>query len=166
MKRLSVFSTTALALVLLSSAVFGSERSFSTLEERMTGQEFRETGLHRLTDEELAALNRWIRQRSLAEGEAMAVAATPEQPADRRGLRGPDTERSPIESRIVGNFTGWRGRTEFELENGQVWRQAAPGTFAIREIENPEVTISPGLISGWFLRVEGYNSRVRVERVR
>ncbi|MCW8925620.1 MAG: hypothetical protein OQJ84_05130, partial [Xanthomonadales bacterium] len=40
--------------------------SFSTLEERMTGKEFKETGLGKLTNEELSALNDWIRRHSVA----------------------------------------------------------------------------------------------------
>jgi hypothetical protein len=156
-----------LIMAMLLSAGASADRTFSTLEERMTGQEFRETGLYKLTDEELAALNRWIRQRSLAEGESRpgVAAGADGDGGDRRGLR--DTsDRSDIRSRIVGNFTGWRGRTEFELENGQVWRQATPGTFAVREVENPEVTIAQGMFGAWYLSVDGYNSRVRVERIR
>lgn len=151
--------------VLLSASV-SADRSFSTLEERMTGQEFRETGLHKLSDEELAALNRWIRQRSLAEGEAMVgdgrQAGTVGE--DRRGLRDA-SDRSPITSRIVGNFTGWTGQSEFELENGQVWRQTRGDRFDSRPMENPEVEITPGVFGAWYLRVEGYNRRVPVERV-
>jgi len=29
-----------------------------------------------------------------------------------------------VESRIRGEFKGWSGDTEFELENGQVWKQS------------------------------------------
>ncbi len=39
---------------------------FSTLEERMSGKEFKETGLGKLTDAELAALNDWLRRHSVA----------------------------------------------------------------------------------------------------
>jgi hypothetical protein len=142
----------------------------------MTGQEFRETGLHKLSDEELAALNRWIRQRSLTleefrgevadtRTEPTREASTAEATEDRRGFE-ERIERSPINSRIVGNFTGWRGNTVFELENGMVWRQAENDVFAVREMENPEVVIRPGLFGTWRLSVEGYSSAVRVERVR
>lgn len=144
----------------------------------MTGQEFRETGLHKLNDEELAALNAWIRERSLtleeigAQGRGPsqdpqpATSAEPAEAAgDPRGL-GNSSNRTPINSRIVGSFTGWRGNTEFELENGMVWRQTENDTFVIREIENPEVRIRPGSFGSWRLSVEGYNSSVSVERVR
>lgn len=38
-------------------------------------------------------------------------------------LSGPDL----IESRIDGNFNGWKGATVFKLENGQIWQQSAYG---------------------------------------
>ncbi len=165
-----------LVLLTLAAGSLSASQPFSTLEERMTGQEFRETGLHKLSDEELAALNRWIRQRSLTleeyRGETTTDRAAParddateDTTADRRGFE-EASERSPINSRIVGSFTGWRGNTVFELENGMVWRQAENDTFAVREMENPEVEIRPGLFGTWRLSVEGYSSAVRVERVR
>ena len=30
-----------------------------------------------------------------------------------------------LESRINGDFEGWTGETIFELDNGQVWKQAS-----------------------------------------
>lgn len=146
---------------------------FSSLEERMTGQEFRETGLHKLTDEELRALNVWIQQRSLAAEDFERVAGTDAAPgaerssaADRRGFAEERGDRRPIRSRIVGEFTGWDGNTEFELDNGMVWRQAEPARLILSPIENPEVVIEPGMFGSWRLGVAGRNARVRVQRVR
>jgi len=165
---------TAVAFVLAAS--FAEAREFSSLEERMTGREFRDAGLHKLTDEELAALNRWIEMRSLAEGEVpswamgaaavVAPGATAEGPAsgDLRGFERGD--RTEINSRIVGSFSGWSGDDVFELENGMVWEQAESGTFSVATMENPEVRIRPGFFGSWQLQVEGYNRRIRVERVR
>ena len=167
----------AAALLLLTGPVLAQTSSFSTLEERMTGREFRDAGLHKLTDEELANLNRWIQVRSLADGEVPDWLETaPESSRDRdrtdstpaagdtRGLPGGD--RSEIQSRLQGSFSGWRGTETFELENGMIWEQSEPGTFAVPELENPEVVIRPGLFGSWHLQVAGYNTRVRVRRVR
>ena len=145
---------------------------FSTLEERMTGQEFRETGLHKLTDDELRALNLWIQRRSLAEGEVaegagdQGLQSGASATTDQRGLAAERGDRRPIRSRIVGEFTGWNGNTEFELDNGMVWRQAEPGRLILSPIENPEVVIEPGILGSWRLGVEGRNARVRVQRIR
>ena len=165
-----------LACALSLAASLAAANSFSTLEERMTGREFRDAGLHKLSDEELAFLNRWIQLRSLTEGEVPDWAAgrtlspAPDDETvgragagDDRGFPGGD--RSDINSRLTGSFTGWRGNTVFELENGMVWHQAEAGTFAVPAMENPEVRIRPGMFSAWYLQVGGYNTRVRVRRV-
>lgn len=225
------------ALILLTLAVAvplkASQQPFKTLEERMTGREFRDTGLYRLSEEELETLNQWLREHSLmpkehhedakpsavpddaepaAEQEedpaptepvdpepteeldddtaptepvdaeppsepadadppteptdtAPAEQDAPEEPGDRRGLP-EQADREPINSRIAGTFNGWHGNTEFELKNGMVWRQAERDTFAVREMDSPEVTIRPGMFGTWRLSVEGYSSAVRVERIR
>ncbi|AKS43064.1 hypothetical protein [Wenzhouxiangella marina] len=168
--KISAFLAGALLCLPLTQALAQSD--FSTVEERMTGQEFRETGLYKLTDEELAALNRWIAQRSLAEGQSLSPAAAggpavteSGEVVDRRGLRD-DSDERPIESRIVGSFSGWDGDTEFVLENGMVWEQTDGQRFNMSTMENPRVTIEPGFMGSWRLQVEGYNARVQVRRIR
>lgn len=152
-------------LLVVSSLLWAqSEQPFSSLEERMSGREFTETGLHKLSPEELAALNRWIRERSVAEYEG-----PPEDDMRGRADEKPSIDRmarEPFQSRIVGEFSGWSGNTRFELENGMVWRQAEDTNFYIPPVENATVTIRPGMMGTWLLSVEGYNSTTRVERVR
>ncbi len=159
-------------MLLLAAVPVSADRDFSTLEERMTGQEYRDTGLHKLSPEELAALNAWIRRHVPLSAEPLR-APEADQPAtastteDTRGLRQrPEQADGPIVSRVVGPFTGWDGNTVFELENGMVWRQNESGTFYIPETHSAEVEISESLLGGWRLRVKGYNRRVSVERVR
>lgn len=145
-----------------------ADLEFSSLEERMTGQEFRDSGLHKLTPEELASLNRWIRARSLAEYEGPV-----EGNADSGGLPSQPGELPPVDrmareqfqSRIVGEFSGWSGNTLFELENGMVWKQSENDRFRMQPVENPRVTITPGILGSWRLSVEGHNRAVRVERI-
>lgn len=57
-----------LVLILLLACSFSvlAQESFSSVEERMTGKEFMETGLSKLTDAELDALNKWLRDHSVA----------------------------------------------------------------------------------------------------
>lgn len=158
------YASFALFLSLASTSAFGQdEQPFSSLEERMTGSEFTEAGLHKLSPEELAALNQWIRERSVAEYEP------PERTAGRASVaEAPIDEmpREPFQSRIVGTFDGWSGNTQFELENGTVWRQAESGRFRIQPVESPMAYIRPGFGGSWMFKVEGHNRSVRVERVR
>ena len=70
-----------------------------------------------------------------------------------------------VTTRFLGTFRGWTGNTRFELENGQVWRQVDDSVFAVNLV-NLSVTIKKGALGTFFLSVEGYGSRVKVERVR
>lgn len=73
---------------------------------------------------------------------------------------GPDQ----IESRFIGEFTGWRGNAVFRLENGQVWRQADTDRLIYRA-DSPIVTIRRGAFGTYRLTVEGLNRSVRVQRI-
>lgn len=161
MKFLALATALLLSLLLVTAAV-AQTQNFSSLEERMTGQEFTTTGLHKLSSEELAALNEWIRDRSLAESdEATGMRDRPgELPAIDR------MAREKFQTRIVGLFSGWEGGTEFVLENGMVWVQIEDRSFYMPETENPTVTIRPGALDTWLLSVDGYNQSTRVKRVR
>lgn len=152
-----------LLLGLCASQAF-AQKEFSTVEEQMTGKEFSETGLSKLTAEELQALNAWLRARSVATLDEARVV----QQGDARGFE--DTaisamDGSDIATRIVGNFSGWDGNTVFTLENGMIWKQTESGTFAIAEVENPQVILEKGAFGVWRLYVEGYNRKVKVERI-
>jgi len=133
-------------------------QSFSTLEERMSAADFRRAGLEKLSPEELAALNAWLQQNQQKQ---MAQ-------ADSRGFapaRGASDDR-PVRSRLIGTLDGFRKGTVFRLENGQVWTSIDPE--AVLEgvtLEAPAVTVEKSLFGTWRLRVEGYNTSAKVERV-
>ncbi len=75
-------------------------------------------------------------------------------------------ETKLIQSRIAGTFDGWSGKTEFPLENGQVWRQSAGGKLVTKAVESPEVEIRRGFMGVYYLKVEGYNRTVKVQRIK
>ena len=152
---------------------------FSTLEERMSGRDFRETGLEKLTDKELAALNDWIRRHSVATldnasarpaASATAGGALASDSKDMRGLEN-KTKDDPggkvINSTIIGTFNGWKSKgTLFKLANGMIWQQTENDIFTVKPVENPEITITRGFMGNWRLSMEGYNSAVRVKRIK
>jgi hypothetical protein len=151
---------------------------FSTVEERMSGKEFKETGLGKLTDAELAALNDWLRRHSVATlenaaaspGASGAVAgADGSAEKDMRGFENQpklDKEDKVIYSTIVGTFDGWKAKgTLFKLANGMIWQQSEQDTFNMPPADNPEVTVTKGFMNSWRLSVVGHNSKVSVKRI-
>jgi len=149
-----------------------AEEAFSTLEERMSGKEFKQTGLVKLTDEELAALNEWVRRHSVAtlKNAVAGVAASAGATSDSRGLENQpndDQNGKLIRGTIVGTFDGWNGEgTLFELTNGMVWEQTEDDVFYINPVENAEIIIRKSFFGNWRLSMVGYSSVVEVERVK
>jgi hypothetical protein len=175
MKKLLFFT-----LVFSIHVSANAQEAFSTLEERMSGKEFKETGLSRLTDEELVELNDWIRRHSVATlenasarstaGGTAAGAAYVDSETDIRGFEHEKKffggKNDTIHSNIVGTFTGWSGNnTIFKLTNGMIWEQAEGETFVVKATENAAITIEKGMIGGWRLSMVGYNNKVRVNRI-
>jgi hypothetical protein len=164
MKNILVFLIAITASLSLLAA-----NGFSSLEEQMTGKEFKAAGLEKLSPQELAALNDWIRSHSLgslAVAKTTSPVVTASEDIDRRGLPSDDGEDdSPIESRIIGNFSGWDGQTVFKLENGMIWVQDDKDKFHIKEVRNPAVTIEQGLFNSWKLSIEGHKDDCKVRRI-
>lgn len=143
------------------------------IELAMTAEEFRAAGLHKLSPEELARLNTWLDRR--VEQQASAAAATAVEQAREEGRRevvasnrgffhfGSD---EPIEASIVGEFSGFGNRKRYVLDNGQVWEQTDAATLAGVRRTNPAVRIRPGALGAWWLQVDGYNTRAKVQRIK
>ena len=149
-----------IAASLMLLAGFATAQTTSRLEDKMSGEEYQAAGLNKLSPAELAYLNNWLKNR-----------APPPQaraPAPREDRNGFDTgaDRQTVVAHIKGNFRGWHGGTQFVLDNGQVWVQTDSDVLAAVNMDNPQVTIKPGLFGSWLLKVKGYNSVAKVRRVK
>lgn len=149
----------------LSSLPALAVQPFSSLEERMSAADFQRAGLHKLSAEELAALNVWLQRDAQRRGQPVAELLP--APDDRRGLPLLETDPDTITSTVVGEFRGWTGMGDLiTLANGQVWRVTDSDTRLRVRLNDPVITIQRGGLGGWMLAVEGYNTRARVVRVR
>jgi hypothetical protein len=63
-----------------------------------------------------------------------------------------ETKQDRVTAIVLGRFDGWSGNTVFKLDNGQVWRQARPGTYYFKARENVAVVLYKGPGS-WRLRI-------------
>jgi len=155
----------ALLAASLLLAVGSAWAQTPALEDRMGQTQFRAAGLHKLDPAELQALDAWIAAQSV-------------EPAARTGERGPAMRRdgdagmraepvaTAVSSTLVGRFEGFSRGREYTLANGQVWRQTGDTPLQGVRADGPAVEITPARLGGWWMRVAGYNTRVRVERVR
>ena len=151
----------AFAALCLAGSVAAAQ--FSSLEERMSEQEFRAAGLDKLSAEELASLNDWLRNRA---SDVTANAGDDVGFKRGGGLLGDNGDEGPISAHIVGTFSGWSPGTILELDNGPAWEVEDDRGFSVGEIEGPAVTIKPAMLGSWLIQVDGYNRTARVKRVR
>jgi hypothetical protein len=115
----------------------------------MSQKAFKETGLSKLEEAELDALNQWLT--------ALAVQLLAEKQS-RAGCQ------EPIESNIDGDFEGWDGDTVFTLRNGQIWKQTTYG-YTYHYAFSPSVLIYKAG-TGCKLRVDGADGAIGVERLK
>lgn len=71
-----------------------------------------------------------------------------------------------IETRIAGDFKGWRRNTMFNLENGQRWQADSTEDYVTPPTKAPKVRIYPGMFSTFWMEIEGVRTRVRVKPIR
>lgn len=165
----------ALVALCFASLVLAQSQSFSSLEERMSAKDFREAGLEKLSDAELAALNAWI-EHNVRLADPAPAGAQGQQPVAAAAVAGEaagvdsrvgfeNSRREGFSSSINGSFKGWTGKTKFELANGQLWQQVGEDRYSMNA-ENPTIWIEPGALGSWRLRVEGYNRTTPVKRIR
>ncbi|GAB3731141.1 hypothetical protein GCM10028862_10850 [Luteimonas pelagia] len=136
------------------------------IEQRMSPEEFRAAGLDKLSPEELANLNAWMRGTLQVETTRAAQAAEQQVKDTHRGFLSFGSS-DPIVARVVGEFTGFGRGKRYTLDNGQVWEQVDSARIPGARKANPEVTIKPAVLGeAWYMRVEGYNTNAKVKRVK
>lgn len=169
--------------VLIAAALIASMPAFAQqtrIEDRLTAEEFRDAGLGKLSAAELARLNALLARETVAPAAAAPAtdvdvetriaqareAGRREALGEERGLRPAAESREPIESTIPGAFTGFAHGREYTLANGQVWKQIDGASIAGARGQDIAVSVRPGFMGAWWLRVDGYNTQAKVERVR
>jgi len=151
------FSAAVLSLI----AGMAQAAGFSSLEERMSQNEFRAAGLDKLSPDELKALNEWLRTHNSVVTTVVTTNASGEQVFYPK-----ESSRDAIESHIDGKFSGWRGNTTIRLENGQEWTQTEAAGMACGSADHPTVKIKPMVLGSWLAYVSSCSDSVRVTRTK
>jgi hypothetical protein len=150
-----------LTLLLASFAVL-AKQPYVDIEQRLTAEQLRATGLDQLSPEQLQLLNSLLREDVVKAVEASKTEAATER-ASSSSLIGLNDQ--PIRSRVKGSVGGWEPGTVFELENGQNWK-VLKGSMKLRKpFESPEIVVVPGIAGRWFLQVDEDLPKARVYRI-
>lgn len=72
----------------------------------------------------------------------------------------------PIESVLPGPFPGFAKGRQYTLANGQVWEQTDAARLDGARRADAEVSIKPGVMGVWYMRVKGFNTAAKVRRIK
>lgn len=163
----------AALLLSLSAPALAQRVVQGDLQQQMSAAEFKAAGLDKLNAAELATLNRWL-QGKVEAATTEAVAAVREEAREEgrqevivknRGFFDFGSNE-PISSVLQGEFRGFGKGRIYVLDNGQQWEQTdATSVSGVRK-QSPKVSISPGVMGVWYLKVEGVNTQPKVRRTK
>jgi hypothetical protein len=132
---------------------------FPGVEKAMKPEEYEAAGLQKLEPAERAKLDAFIRSYVAVSNERVATTAVDKAVKENK-VSAPEV----IQSRIVGPFTGYNGRSVFTLENGQRWAQSQRDTAYFPKIDSPPVVIVKAGF-GYRMHIAGGGS-IRVTLIR
>jgi hypothetical protein len=138
MKRISFILSLVFASVTFAP-LDGAEpenASFPGVQKAMSSEQYEAAGISKLDPAERAKLDEFIRNYVAVSNEKVATEAV-----DKAVKENKVTAPEVIQSRIVGPFTGYNGRSVFTLENGQRWAQSQRDTAYFPKIDSPPVVI-------------------------
>ena len=122
-----------------------AEPAFPGVQKAMTPEQYEAAGLSKLDPAERAKLDEFLKNYVAASNEKVATTAVDKAVKENK-VSAPEI----INSRIVGPFTGYNGRTVFTLENGQRWAQSQRDSAYYPKMDSPGVII---VKKGWGYRM-------------
>lgn len=168
--RLRLLAGAAL-LLSLSAPALAQRVVEGDLQQQMSPAEFKSAGLDKLSAQELATLNRWL-QGKVEAATTQAVAAVREEAREQgrqevivknRGFFDFGSSE-PITGALQGEFRGFGKGRVYVLDNGQEWEQTDTTSVVGVRKQSPKVSIKPGVMGVWYMKVEGVNSQPKVRR--
>lgn len=146
--------TSLLAALLMTAPLASAQERFPGIKSLMTEQELEASGVNDLSRLQIEALDTWLIRYTANEAPVLQVENEEVLEVVQQGMT----------SRIVGEFSGWSGKTRFVLENGQVFEQRRRGRWKIT-LDNPEVRISENFMGALELEVISQGKSIGVRRV-
>ena len=159
-RALALFAVTLSCFAVLGSAQ-AQGLEFPGVQKAMPAEMFERAGLNKLSPDERARLDDFIRSYVSTSNEKAATVAVDQAVKENKVKV---NEPEVIQSNIVGVFSGYDGRSKFTLANGQVWRQSQQVVRAYPRIDSPPVLITKGRW-GWRMFIAG-GGDIRVSKVR
>ena len=159
---------------LFASNCVNADSAYITLEQRLTADQFKQTGLNTLTAKQLALLNSVLNEQethvvetAVAEATVAAMAAASSaQPPMVAPASATLLSTEPFNSKVVGSIQGWQTGTVFNLENGQQWQVNKGSAKLFETLDNPVVKVNISLVGKWYFEFNEDLPKAMVTRIK
>lgn len=152
------------ALLVLAPALHAQQAA--PIAQQMTPEQFKAAGLDRLDPQQLRNLDAWLNRAIEAQAGKAAETARQQVKEENRGFLNFGSSE-PINGRISGEFRGFAHGRSYTLDSGHVWQQVDNASLSGVRIDAPEVRITPSMVGNvWYMTVDRYNTRAKVERIK
>jgi hypothetical protein len=148
-----------------SPSARAAEKTYVPIEQRLSAEQMRATGLDTLSQEQLSLLNRLLSEDRAEVARAVEAEVVAKHTQDSAGKRAERVERQPVSGTVAGELRKWSTGQTVQLDNGQRWRIVQGDVYFSRPVSNPKVTIAPGFLGAWWMRMEDDTPAVKVQRV-
>jgi hypothetical protein len=155
----------SLCALLQVPAAFAADKAYVPIEQRLSAEQMRATGLDTLSPEQIALLNRLLSQERAEVARAVEAEVVAKQAQDNVGRRPDRVERQATSGTIAGELRKWSTGQTVQLDNGQRWRIVQGDVYFSQPVTNPKVTIAPGFLGAWWMRMDDNTPPVKVQRV-
>ncbi len=160
--------TTIFMILALSTANASGEDSPPNIKSLMTPEDYKESGLERLTETEREHLSEWVERYREGAVIGPVVHKKPSQMTEEEKVEAKKEEEikkpSEIVAKVLPAFRGWTGKTIFRLDNGQVWQQRQSGRL-LYDGTDSTVTITKNMLGKYVLRHEDTGRGIGVMRI-
>ncbi len=134
------------------------------VENLMTAEDFMTSGLNKLSDEERAHLSGWVARYREGAIKGPEVVKKPSQMTEEEKIEHKKDMDSELVAKVLPSFRGWSGKTVFELDNGQVWRQRQSGTMKYSG-SSSSVVISRNFLGKYVMKHAESGRAIGVKRI-
>jgi hypothetical protein len=164
MRNFAALVTCTFVSLGFTASAIAQNAEFPGVQRAMSSEQFEAAGLNKLSAEERARLDEFIRGYAAATSEKAATAAIDQATKEGKVKR---NEPEIIQSNLVGRFTGYTGRSTFTLEDGSVWKQSQQVSRNFPPVDSPPVIIVKGtaMLAGYRMYIAG-GGNIRVSRVK
>lgn len=143
-----------------------AEAAPQRIEDRLSPDQMRATGLDQLTAAQLRLLNELLIEPEPEPPASPQTANTPQAPVAPATPNFVGYTDAAFADTVVGTVTGWEPGSEFELRNGQRWKVLKGTVQLVQARIKPSVRLIPGAAGRWFLQIDESLPSARVYRIR